>query len=125
MRWSNLFLACSLFVSAAHAEINVVKDASVTQGIQYSKVLTKVLTTESRPQIVEKYICETATETIHDLGNTVVKIYRNKPICRNKLVDETITVIVGYDITYEFKGKIISAKLNYDPGEYVQIYTGE
>ena len=112
MRWSNLFFACTLFASSAYAEINVVEDASVTQSVQYAKVISKTITTEKRPQVVEKYICETVRETTHDLGHTVVKIYRNKPVCRNQLIDEIITVIVGYDITYEFQGNILSAKLN-------------
>lgn len=125
MRLSKLLLVCLLFANSVYAEINIVEDASITADVQYAKVLSKSLTTETRTQVVEKYICETVKETTHDLGHTVVKIYRNKPVCRNQLIDEDITVIVGYDITYEFKGSIMSAKLNYDPGEFVKVYTGK
>lgn len=124
MQWNKLPILLAFVSLSASADIIVVEDVSVDDRVQYAKVLSKSLTTEKRNRVIEKFVCETAKETIHDLGNTVVKIYRNKPKCFNKLVDEEYTVIINYHITYDFKGKIMSAKLNYDPGEYVQVHTG-
>lgn len=124
MRLNKFIFGLAFVCFNANADILVVKDISVTESVQYAKVLSKSLTTEKRSEIVEKVICETAKETTHDLGHTIVKVYRNKPNCFKKLVDEEYVVIINYDITYDFKGKIMSAKLNYDPGEYVQVHTG-
>lgn len=124
MRLNKLIFGLAFVCLSANAEIVVVEDVSVNEKVQYAKVLSKSLTTEKRNRVIEKIICETTKETTHDLGHTIVKVYRSKPNCFKKLVDEEYTVIINYHITYDFKGKIMSAKLNYDPGKYVQVHTG-
>lgn len=122
MRW-NKFLFVLVFVPlCASADIVVVEDTVKTDKTRMVQILSKSLITEKRTEVVERFVCDTVKETTHDLGHTVVKIYRSKPTCKNVLIDETVNVIVGYDVMYEFKGKIMYQRFTKDPENFLEVY---
>jgi len=49
----------------------------------------------------------------------------NQISCRIVYENETQNVLSGYYVTYDYKGKIMSTKLNYDPGEFIKIQQGQ
>ena len=114
--------------TTAYAEVTVVPDASPTNTVHQAKVLTKNTITQKMPQIVERVTCENLKERIHYIHDKVVHVFRTDggiiKSCKKEIVEENLDVVIGYEVTYRFKGKLIYAKLNYDPGDFVQVYAG-
>lgn len=119
-------ICCALLLSAttAYAEVGLVKDGTSNDSDQYmAKVLSKTMIVDSVPRLTTKRVCEKVVERIHiDRYENVIKVIPNNMVqCRNIHEEQILNVITGYQVTYEYKGRIVSENLNYDPGEFVKV----
>ncbi len=119
-------LCYALLISAtsAYAEIALVKDGTSNDSEQYmAKVLSKTLIIDHVPRLVTNRVCQKVVERIHiDKHENIIKVIPNNQVsCRNIHEEQILNVVTGYQVTYEYKGKIVSEKLNYDPGEFVKV----
>ena len=125
MRWTSLLLA-SLIASSAHAGVRLVDDSAKTETTRMAKVIHKQPIYNEMLQTGNKTICKRPDSSVHySLGDKVVITYDSQPRCRIQPVDEYVKVLRGYQITYEFKGKMLRTFVRNDPGEFVEVYSGE
>lgn len=125
MRWTSLFLA-GFIASSAHAGVRLVDDSAKTETTRMAKVVYKQPIFNQILRYGNTTICQTPKNSVHySRGNKVVITYDRQPRCRIEPVEEYVKVLRGYQITYEFKGKLLRTFLRNDPGEFVEVYSGE
>jgi hypothetical protein len=77
-------------------------------------------------QYGNKTICQKRKSSVHySRGDKIVITYDDQPRCKVQPVEEYVKVLRGYQITYEFKGKLLRTFLRNDPGEFVEVYSGK
>jgi uncharacterized protein YcfJ len=119
-----LFCYGLMFVaSTAVAEVTLVADPTNTQDEYAAKVLSKTLILDHVPRLASRKVCDKVVERIHiDKHENIIRVTPNNMIrCRVQTDEEIIQVVRGYQVTYEYKGKIVSTNLNYDPGEFIKL----
>lgn len=125
MRWTSILFA-SLLASSAHAGVRLVDDTAKTETTRMAKVIHKQPIYNTVLQSGNKTICKRMTGSVHySRGDKVVITYDGQPRCKIQPVDEYVQILRGYQITYEFKGKMLRTFLRNDPGEFVEVYSGE
>jgi len=125
MQWTSILFA-SLLASSAHAGVRLVDDAAKTETTRMAKVIHKEPIYNSVLQYGNKTICKRLDSSVHySQGNKIVVTYDSQPRCKVQPVEEYVKVLRGYQITYEFKGKMLRTFLRNDPGEFVEVYSGE
>ena len=125
MRWTSLFLA-GFIASSAHAGVRLVDDSAKTETTRMAKVVHKQPIFNQILRYGNTTICQTLKNSVHySRGDKVVITYDMQPRCRIEPVEEYVKVLRGYQITYEFKGKLLRTFLRNDPGEFVEVYSGE
>jgi uncharacterized protein YcfJ len=114
-----------LFVAtSACAEVTLVKDGSSNDSEEYmAKVLSKTMIIDHMPRLTTRRVCEKVTERIHiDRHENIIKVIPNNMVqCRFIHEEQIMNVVTGYQVTYEYKGKIFSENLNYDPGDFIKV----
>ena len=113
------------FTNAVHAEVNVVSD-SAENGSYQAKILTKELVFDRQDRLVSRQVCNKIQQRTHydRFDNSITIVTPNQISCRIVYENETQNILSGYYVTYDYKGKIMSTKLNYDPGEFIKIQQG-
>ncbi len=127
-------IVIGLISSFAHAEIAVVNDANQSHEIMSAKVLSKTPVYQNIEKAGAKNACVRTTAPVtymrNGLGET--KIFRVNPMnteqefyCRKVSEPVMVKALMGYQVTYEFRGTIMHDFINYEPGDYVQVYSGK
>ena len=121
-------IATLVLCQTAHAGVVLVEDSSNRADIYMVKVISKTPIIEKVPYMITRKYCENHYRTIHYSGtdrNTPVIATTpslSYPVCNDVIRQDTQSIIKGYRITYDFKGTLKTADLNYEPSEYVQVY---
>lgn len=114
-----------LFVAvAAKAEVVIVQDSTKESGNEYmAKVVAKSMIVDHMPRLVSRNVCEKVIERVHiDKYENVVRVTPNNMVkCRIMHDEEILQVVRGYQVTYEYKSKLVTTNMNYDPGEFVKV----
>lgn len=114
-----------IFVAvAAKAEVVIVQDSTKESSDEYmAKVIAKSMIVDHMPRLVSRNVCEKVIERVHiDKHENVIRITPNNMVkCRVMHNEEILQVVRGYQVTYEYKGKLVTMNMNYDPGEYVKV----
>lgn len=108
----------------ANAEVVLVSDSTKNSTEEYmAKVVSKSMIVEHVPRLVSRNVCEKVIERIHiDRYENIVRVTPNNMVrCKVMHDEEILSVVSGYQVTYEYKGKLVTANLNYDPGEFVKV----
>jgi len=116
--------ALLISTTSAYAEVTLVKDNTSNTHDQYmAKILSKTLIIDHVPRLITNRVCQKVVERTHiDKHENIIKVIPNNQLtCRNIHEEQILNVVTGYQVTYEYKGKIVSEKLNYDPGEFVKV----
>jgi hypothetical protein len=125
MRLTSLLLA-GFIASSAHAGVRLVDDSAKTETTRMAKVVHKEPIFNEVLQYGNKTICQKRKSSVHySRGDKIVITYDDQPRCKVQPVEEYVKVLRGYQITYEFKGKLLRTFLRNDPGEFVEVYSGE
>jgi hypothetical protein len=113
------------FIGAVHAEVNVVSD-SAENGAYQAKILSKEIVFDKQDRLVSRQVCNRILQRTHydRFDNSITVMTPNQISCRIVYENETQNILSGYYVTYDYKGKIMSTKLNYDPGEFIKIQQG-
>lgn len=117
-----------LFCATAQARVVLVEDSSPSDRVHMARVISKTPIVEKVPYMITKQFCEKHHQTTHyygtDRNSPIVATLSGKPnlICKDVITQDFHNVIKGYQVTYEYKGTIKYGKLNYEPGEFVQVY---
>ena len=109
---------------AAKAEVVIVQDSTKESSDEYmAKVIAKSMIVDHMPRLVSRNVCEKVIERVHiDKHENVIRITPNNMVkCRVMHNEEILQVVRGYQVTYEYKGKLVTMNMNYDPGEYVKV----
>ena len=118
-------MLCFAFVAvAAKAEVVIVHDSTKESGDEYmAKVVAKSMIIDHMPRLVSRNICEKVIERVHiDKYENVVRVTPNNMVkCKVMHDEEILKVVRGYQVTYEYKGKLVTTNMNYDPGEFVKV----
>lgn len=119
-------MMCAMLVAtaSAYAEVNLVTDKTSNESSEYmAKVLSKTMLIDHVPRLVTRNVCEKVVERIHiDKHENIVRVIPNNMVkCRMMHEQEILNVVSGYNVTYEYKGKIVSVNLNYDPGDFIRV----
>lgn len=111
------------FTNAVNAEVNVVSD-SAESGKYQAKVLSKEIVFDRQDRLVSRQVCNKIQQRTHydRFDNSITIVTPNQISCRIVYTNETQNVLSGYYVTYDYKGKIMSAKINYDPGEFIKVH---
>lgn len=114
-----------LFVAvAAKAEVVIVQDSTKESGDEYmAKIVAKSMIIDHMPRLVSRNVCEKVIERVHiDKYENVVRVTPNNMVkCKVMHDEEILKVVRGYQVTYEYKGKLVTTNMNYDPGEFVKV----
>jgi hypothetical protein len=125
MRLTSLLLA-GFIASSAHAGVRLVDDSAKTETTRMAKVVHKEPIFNEVLQYGNKTICQKRKSSVHySRGDKIVITYDDQPRCKVQPVEEYVKVLRGYQITYEFKGKLLRTFLRNDPGEFVEVYSGK
>jgi hypothetical protein len=125
MRLTSLLLS-GFIASSAHAGVRLVDDSAKTETTRMAKVVHKEPVFNEVLQYGNKTICQKRKSSVHySRGDKIVITYDDQPRCKVQPVEEYVKVLRGYQITYEFKGKLLRTFLRNDPGEFVEVYSGE
>lgn len=125
MRWTSLLLI-GVVASSAHAGVRLVDDSAKTETTRMAKVVHKQPIYNEVLQTESKTICKRLDSSVHySRGDKMIITYDQQPRCKIVPVDEYVKVLRGYQITYEFKGKMLRTFVRNDPGEFVEVYSGE
>ena len=125
MRLTSLLLA-GFIASSAHAGVRLVDDSAKTETTRMAKVVHKEPIFNEVLQYGNKTICQKRKSSVHySRGDKIVITYDDQPRCKVQPVEEYVKILRGYQITYEFKGKLLRTFLRNDPGEFVEVYSGE
>ena len=127
-------VASVLICNTAYAEVVSVEDTNTTKDIVSAKVLSKKPVYQNIAKAGTKNVCMRTGVPYHYMGygKGESKVFRVSPMnseqefyCRK--VDEPVMVkaLVGYQVTYEFRGTIMHDFIDYEPGDYVQVYSGK
>jgi hypothetical protein len=117
------------FAFSVKAEVILVEDSSTRSGIYMAKVISKTPILEKVSYLATKKHCERYHGTTHYsntyMGSSIIAKTEGstKPICNIVTQQDYHTVIKGYQVTYDFKGTLKSATLQYEPSEFVQVYS--
>jgi len=105
------------------AEVNVVQD-SKKDGEYLAKVLSKEVVFNDEIRLISRRQCDRIVQRTHiDRWDRTITVMPSEIKCRIVYEDQKIHVLNGFFVTYEYRGKIMSAKLNYDPGEFIKIHS--
>ena len=125
MRLTSLLLA-GFIASSAHAGVRLVDDSAKTETTRMAKVVHKEPIFNEVLQYGNKTICQKRKSSVHySRGDKIVITYDDQPRCKVQPVEEYVKVLRGYQITYEFRGKLLRTFVRNDPGEFVEVYSGE
>ena len=100
------------------------QDSTKESGDEYmAKVVAKSMIVDHMPRLVSRNVCEKVIERVHiDKYENVVRVTPNNMVkCRIMHDEEILQVVRGYQVTYEYKGKLVTMNMNYDPGEFVKV----
>lgn len=134
MKLIHSIVAYCIICNCAFAEVSVVTDVSKNAGVITARVLNKTPVYQDIAKAGTKNVCVRTGIPVHYMGygKGQTKLFNEGPFnadveyyCRK--VDNPVMVkaLIGYQITYEFRGTIMHDFLNYEPGEYVQVYSGK
>lgn len=125
------FATCGI----AFAEVNTVKDNSVSPNVMMVKLIDKKPVYQDIEKAAAKKVCTRTTAPVTYMRSGMIgetRIFRVAPMNTEKefycyKVSEPVMVkaLIGYQVTYEFRGTIMHDFLNYEPGDYVQVYSGK
>ena len=128
-------IIASLFLcNIAVAEVRVVPDTATSSDTMSVKVLAKQPVYQQITKAGTKNVCVKTGRPVHYMGygKGHTMTFRDAPMNSQQefychKVDEPVMVkvLVGYQVTYEFRGTIMHDFLDYEPSDYVQVYSGK